>query len=70
MTTTVSIPGMHCASCSALIRDISSEFPEIKSVNVDMDSKKVTIEHSDTFNSARWKQEIENLGDEYRVHTP
>jgi hypothetical protein len=29
MQTHVSIPGIHCASCAALIKDVSSEFSSI-----------------------------------------
>ena len=67
-TTTVHIPGMHCVSCSALIKDISTEFPEIINVSVDLGAKKVTIEHDDTFNMGKWKAEIEGLGNAYKVH--
>ena len=65
MQTIVSIPGIHCASCAALIKDISVEFPQIQKVDVDMSSKKVTIEHGDDFDFTKWKQEIEALGDTY-----
>jgi len=58
---------MHCASCSALIRDISSEFPDIQNVSIDMNAKQIVIQHSEKFNFARWKQEVENMGEEYRV---
>lgn len=68
MQTIVSIPGIHCASCAAMIKDISSEFPEIKNVNVDVQTKKVTIEHEESFNLSKWKAEIETLGDAYKVH--
>lgn len=68
MQTTVTIPGIHCASCAALIKDVSSEFPEIKNVSVDLEGKKVVLEHDDAFNLGKWKQEIETLGDTYKVH--
>ena len=66
-TTTVSIPGIHCPSCSALIKDVSSEFPAIKTVSVDLDSKKVTIEHDESFDLQQWKREIESLNALYKV---
>ena len=68
-TTTVQIPGIHCASCAALIKDVSSEFTAIKSVNVDLASKKVTIEHGEDFDVRKWTMEIEGLGGTYKVHT-
>ena len=67
MQTTVSIPGMHCASCAALIKDVSSEFPAIKKVNVDLQSKQVTLEHEEGFELHTWSAEIETLGDAYKV---
>lgn len=68
MTTTVSIPGIHCASCAALIKDVSSEFPSIKNINVDVDTKKVTLDHDDTFDMQKWTQEIEELDPKYKIH--
>lgn len=68
-TTTVQIPGIHCASCISLIKDVSSEFPQIQKVDVDVDTKKVTIEHGDDFDLSQWKEEIESLGDAYKVQS-
>lgn len=66
-TTVVQIPSIHCTSCVSLIKDVSSEFPQIQKVDVDVDTKNITIEHGDDFNFAKWKQEIESLGDSYRI---
>ncbi len=68
-TTTVSIPGIHCAACATLIKDVSSEFPQIQQANVDIETKNVTIEHDDSFDLAAWTAEIENLGDTYKVQS-
>lgn len=68
MTTTVSIPGIHCASCSALIKDVSSDFPSIKHVDVDIDTKKVSLEHDENFDLSKWTGEIESLDEKYKVH--
>lgn len=68
METTVSIPGMHCASCASLIKDVSSEFSPIKNIEVDVNAKTVRMEHSDDFDLSKWTQEIESLGDTYKVH--
>ena len=65
--TTLAITGMHCASCAALIKDVSSEFPAIKSVNVDLASKKVTLEYEDDFDLAKWQAEIKGLGETYKI---
>lgn len=67
MQTTVSIPGIHCASCAALIKDVSSEFPQIQGIAVDIDTKNVTLEHSDDFDMSTWTQEIEALDEKYKV---
>jgi copper chaperone CopZ len=67
-TTTVSIPGIHCPSCSALIKDVSSEFPSIKTIEVDIDTKKVNIDHDESFDMQKWTEEIEALDEKYKVH--
>ncbi len=68
MQTTVSIPGIHCASCAALIKDVSSEFPAIKNVGVDIDTKKVTLDYDEGFDIQKWTKEIEALDEKYKVH--
>lgn len=68
MQTAVSIPGIHCAACANLIKDVSSEFPSIKNVNVDIDTKNVTLDHDDTFNIQKWTEEIESLDPKYKIH--
>ena len=68
-TTTVSIPGIHCASCAALIKDVSSEFPSIKQVDVNIDTKNVSIEHDESFDMLKWSQEIESLDPKYKIHS-
>ena len=68
MQTTVSIPGIHCASCAAVIKDVSADFPQITRADVDIETKKVILEHSDDFDFQRWKTEIESLSDKYKVH--
>ena len=67
MQTVVSIPGIHCPSCAALIQDISTEFPTIKRVDVDTDRKIVTLDHDATFNLDAWAAEVATLGDAYKV---
>ncbi|MBI2117623.1 heavy-metal-associated domain-containing protein [Candidatus Peregrinibacteria bacterium] len=67
MKTVASIPGMHCPSCVAMIREISGEFPAIQTVDVDLATKKVTLTHTDAFDIQKWKREIEALGESYKV---
>jgi copper chaperone CopZ len=68
MITTISIPGIHCASCASLIKDVSSEFLSIKSVIVDVDTKKVILDHDENFDMQKWKEEIEALDPKYTIH--
>jgi copper chaperone CopZ len=67
MITTVSIPGIHCPSCAALIKDVSNEFPSIKNITVDVDTKNVTLDHDESFDMQKWSEEIEALDPKYAV---
>lgn len=67
MQTTVSIPGIHCPSCAALIKDVSNEFPSIKNAEVDIESKKVVLDHDGNFDMQKWTEEIESLDPKYKV---
>lgn len=67
MQSVFSIPGIHCASCAALIKDVSGEFPAIKNVDVDIDTKKVTLDHDESFDKQKWTAEIEALDPKYKV---
>ncbi len=69
MQTTVSIPGIHCASCAALIKDVSGEFPAIKSISVDSVTKNVTLDHDESFEMKKWTEEIEALDEKYKVQS-
>ena len=68
MQTIVSIPGIHCASCAALIKDVSSEFPQIQKVDVDIDTKNVTLDHDESLDIQKWMEEIEALDPKYNIH--
>lgn len=67
MKSTVTIPGMSCGSCAALVKEVSGDMPSVQSTEVDMKSKKVSIEHGEDFNLDAWIKEIEALGGEYKV---
>jgi copper chaperone CopZ len=69
MKTTVCIPGIHCDGCSALIKDVSGDNPSVQSVDVDMATKNVIIEHDDSFDLAAWTAEIESLDPKYKVQS-
>ena len=66
-TTIFSILGIHCASYAALIKDVSSEFPSIQKVDVDVVTKKVTIDHDETFDLKKWTEEIESIDPKYKI---
>jgi copper chaperone CopZ len=66
--TTISIPGIHCSSCVALIKDVGSQFPAITKTEVNLEAKTVTLEHDGGLNFDQWKREVEALGDPYKVH--
>lgn len=68
MYTTVSILGIHCPSCSSLIKDVSSEFPAIQSIEIDIDTKKATLDHDESFELQKWVEEIEALDPKYKIH--
>ena len=68
MKTTVSIPGIHCEGCAKLIKDISTEFPQITRVDIDQGTKTVTIDHAPDFDLAKWSEEIESLDEKYKIH--
>ncbi len=69
MTTTVSIPGIHCEGCAMLIKDVSKDDASIEQVDVDLATKTVVIDHDDEFDLDTWTKEIESLNPAYTVHT-
>jgi copper chaperone CopZ len=69
MITTVNIPGIHCEGCKRLIEDVSNDAVGVTSVTADLATKQVTVEHDDSFNFEKWKEEIEGLNPDYHVST-
>jgi copper chaperone CopZ len=67
MTTTFIINGIHCSGCASLIKDISADFPAITNVTVDLDSKRVTVEHAGDVDFDAWKQEIQSANPTYTI---
>ena len=66
-TATFSVPGIHCNSCALMIQEIGTEFPDIGKTDVDTEKKTVTIEYGDGLDLDAWKQEIEGMGEQYKV---
>ena len=46
-TTTYTVPGIHCAHCVTSVREEVSEVEGVESVDVDLETKLVTIHGSD-----------------------
>ncbi len=67
MKTTFKVPGMHCKACATLITEVSREFPTVHGVDVNLESKEVTLEHDENLDLTTWKKEIEALGADYKV---
>ncbi len=67
-TTKVSIPGIHCEGCAKLIKDVSSDHPLLNSVDVDLNTKTVILDHGPDFDLAKWSEEIESLDEKYKIH--
>ncbi|XOU94016.1 MAG: cation transporter [Candidatus Kerfeldbacteria bacterium] len=66
MKTTISIKGMHCSSCKALIEDICQDIEGVESCNVDESTDKALINHKENLDLQILKKEIED-GNEYQV---
>lgn len=66
MKTTITVKGTHCHACSELIKDICSEFPEIKNCSVDFKTGKMVLEHDGKLDLKKLKKEIEGVG-KYKV---
>lgn len=68
MKTILSIPGIHCPACAALIHDVSMDFPDIEHIDVDLEKKTVSITHNDAFALPAWSAAIEALDSKYTVN--
>ena len=66
MKTIITVKGTHCTSCEMLIKDVCSDFPQIKSCTVDVKTGKTIIEHDGKLDLQKLKKEIEGVG-EYKV---
>ena len=60
-TVTYSVPGIHCAHCATSIREEVSEVEGVDSVDVDLDTKVVTI-HGTGLSDERVRQAIAEAG--------
>ena len=60
-TVTYSVPAIHCAHCALSIRDEVSEVEGVEEVDVDLDSKIVTI-HGLSLDDVALRAAIEEAG--------
>lgn len=65
-TTSISVAGMHCASCKTLIEEVAMETPGVRSCAVDLEKGTGTVVHDDAFDFDAFAREIGALGP-YRV---
>lgn len=61
---------MTCPSCKAIIEDIATDFPEIKSCEVSLESGIGNLEYNEKFDLDKFKSEIENIGKYELEFTP
>jgi len=62
MKTTATIQGTHCPACTALIKDICSDFSAIASCSVDYATGRMELEHTEDLSLDDLKKEIETIG--------
>ncbi|MBP3541598.1 MAG: heavy-metal-associated domain-containing protein [Clostridia bacterium] len=61
MTITLKVPGMKCQHCEAAVKGALTELEGVKSANVDLSAKTVTIEY-ENLDVAALKEAIEDVG--------
>lgn len=62
MQTTLSVSGMHCASCAAIITKALKKAPGVTDASVNYASSKATIQHEETIDDARLIEIVKNAG--------
>lgn len=66
MKTVVTIKGTHCQSCKKLIEDVCQDIAGVQSCTVDFKTGRTEVEHNETLDWEKFKQEIEGL-EQYKV---
>ena len=69
MKTLITITGMHCNDCKALIEDVCKDVTGVVACTVNLKKGNAEIEHEPTLNLNLLKQEIEGVG-QYKVLLP
>ncbi len=66
MKTILTINGTHCRACKMLIEDVCKDNKDVASCDVNFETGRTEIEHTDTLDTEALKKEIESLGN-YKV---
>ena len=62
MKTVLNVEGMMCSHCENRVTTVLSALEGVSSVNVDLEAKTVTVEHSESVSIDTLKTEIEDQG--------
>ncbi len=68
METTLVIRGTHCASCKALIEEVSHDVPGVEHCEVDFTTGKTRIQHTGVLDLEGLQKAIGEVG-EYRIES-
>ena len=63
MQTKLHVSGMHCSSCKKLIESVCSEIEGVESCSVNYETGEMVIDHTDSANLEKLKEEIRSLGE-------
>ena len=62
MTTTVTAPDIVCDGCASAIRNALARVPGVSGIDVDVASKKVTVEHGNLLTRDEIAQALDKAG--------
>lgn len=60
--TRITIQGMYCESCNALIEEVCLELPGVKRCAADFKTGIAILEHDKAFDAEKLREEIQSLG--------
>ena len=62
MQTNIKVTGMHCASCKALLEDVTQDIPGVTKCTIDPEQGTGIVEHDATFNFDNLVKAVATLG--------
>ncbi len=62
MKTILTIKGTHCRACKLLIEDVCKDNKDVTSCDVNFETGRTEIEHTDGLDIESLKKELEGLG--------